>query len=137
MVQGIAVVFGLMREFLDSNPRLKSRFPTTLHFRDYSPAELTRIFEQFCEDNDIFHMDHILSAVEAHFEAETNRKTTNFGNARAVRNYFEETLMNQANRLVASDLLQQEYLTAIEIADLPGERGLLGIEMKKQWCLSP
>ena len=65
---------------------------------------------QFCEDNDIFPMEHVIPAVEAHFELEAKKRTTDYGNARAVRNYFEETLLNQANRLVSNDMMNhQEY----------------------------
>ena len=86
---------------------------------------------QFCEDNDIFPMEHVIPAVEAHFELEAKKRTTDYGNARAVRNYFEETLLNQANRLVSNDMMNhQEYLTAIEISDLPADKLLTGMWMK-------
>ena len=29
---------------------------------------------QFCEDNDIFPMEHVIPAVEAHFEAEAKKE---------------------------------------------------------------
>ena len=57
--------------------------------------------------------------VEEHFKYVVAHKKRNFGNGRAVRNYFEQTLINQANRLVESDKLTDGMLKRIKVADLP------------------
>ena len=40
-----------MNQLLKSNPGLSSRFNRVLHFDDYSPVELARIFAWLCEKN--------------------------------------------------------------------------------------
>ncbi|MBR6229149.1 MAG: AAA family ATPase, partial [Eubacterium sp.] len=47
----------LMHEFLDSNPGLRSRFPTVLTFEDYTYEELVKIFKYMCSENEIL-IDH-------------------------------------------------------------------------------
>ena len=42
-----------------------------------------------------------------------------FGNARFVRNLFEEAVSNQASRLVDADEPTEEQLTTLIAADLP------------------
>src|SRR4029078_7900868 len=37
-----------MHTFIESNPGLRSRFPKTIFFPDYSTAELIDIFQQLC-----------------------------------------------------------------------------------------
>ena len=108
-----------MQEFLDSNPGFRSRFPFVIQFPDYSGGELTEIFECFCRDNDIVPSRSIIRAVRSHFEAETAKRTRNYGNARAVRNYFEQMIMNQANRLVDSDGYGRDELCEFLMEDLP------------------
>ena len=45
-------------------------------------------------------------------------KTTNFGNARWVRNYFERCKMEQAQRLSEVDYLNEENLKLLTVEDL-------------------
>ncbi len=40
-----------MNTLLESNPGLSSRFNRVLHFDDYSPIELARIFAWLCDKN--------------------------------------------------------------------------------------
>ena len=109
----------LMQEFLDSNPGFRSRFPFVIQFPDYSGEELTEIFECFCRNNDIVPSRSVIRAVRSHFVSETAKKTRNYGNARTVRNYFEQMIMNQANRLVDSDGYGRDELCEFLMEDLP------------------
>lgn len=52
-------------------------------------------------------------------ETEASKRTRNFGNARAVRNYFEQMIMNQANRLVQRDSYGKDELCEFVMEDLP------------------
>ncbi|MCR5603736.1 MAG: AAA family ATPase [Lachnospiraceae bacterium] len=121
--EDIAVVVAgypaLMQEFLDSNPGLRSRFPFVIEFPDYSASELFQIFRKLCFENDIHMRIEVRNAVKAHFEKETSRRDRNYGNGRAVRNYFEKMLINQANRLVMSGRMNGSSLRKFEIEDLP------------------
>lgn len=90
----------LMERFIASNPGLKSRFSKYIYFEDYSDEELTEIFLAECREQD-YSVDiklrpYILNRISQlrYYEG------SNFGNARSVRNYFEQVISNQANRLV-------------------------------------
>jgi AAA+ superfamily predicted ATPase len=118
----IVVVAGYtekMREFLDSNPGLRSRFSKHFHFDDYDPQQLTRIFQAFCRKADF----QLSSAAEKELAGifgilSTNRDET-FGNARLARNLFETTVNKQANRIVSLPSIDKAVLAAIEASDIP------------------
>ncbi len=109
----------LMHDFMDANPGLRSRFPITVGFPDYTAEELIKIFMIFCKDNSLEVDSSILSRVKASFKSEAARKKANFGNARMVRNYFEKMIMNQANRLVLGNMLGVDDVTSFALDDLP------------------
>ncbi len=108
-----------MSAFLSSNPGLRSRFNKYLSFEDYSPTQLSEIFDLFCKNAD-YHMepsarDTLLQLFATFYET----RDETFGNARLARNMFEMTLSNQANRLVTITDITEENLSAITEADLP------------------
>lgn len=118
----IVIVAGypaLMQELLESNPGLSSRFTKTIHFADYNVTELTQIFGKFCCDNGARTSKKVMDIVRRYFEVEVAQKTKNFGNARMVRNYFEQVMMNQANRLALKDSISDAMLCNITIEDIP------------------
>lgn len=106
-----------MRRFLSSNPGLASRFPETIEFPGYSPEELLEILRRFCEES-AYRMDP--GAERAAAEAigtMCERRDRSFGNARAVRNLFEEAIAEQANRLVGAGQMDREAISSLTEQD--------------------
>jgi AAA+ superfamily predicted ATPase len=108
-----------MARFVESNPGLKSRFNRYFYFNDYTPDELVAIFKKMCKDS------HFSPTEEANQTLKTlltelyeNRDRT-FGNGRLVRNLFEKTIEQQANRLAVINTLTDEILTTILPEDIP------------------
>jgi Cdc6-like AAA superfamily ATPase len=106
-----------MNEFIDANPGLRSRFPKTIHFPDYSTDELMHIFETLGERGG-YHCDaEATDEVRAWFDAEP--RTKGFGNGRVARNLFEAAVARQATRVVRIDDPTDEELTTLVAADIP------------------
>jgi hypothetical protein len=92
---------GPMQQFIRANPGLQSRFTRFLHFEDYTAAELCRIFDRLCRGSE-YTLDPGAMAVASHFFTLAHaRRDEHFGNARYVRNVFEEVLSHQSQRVVA------------------------------------
>ncbi len=125
----IVIVAGypdLMEGFLDSNPGLRSRFNKFIYFRDYTPSELTRIFQLFCDNNGYRASIPALSYILDYFKTKCAEKSKNFANAREVRNIFEFSLSRQANRVVMISNVTQNDLTLLTLADVSGENADFG-----------
>ena len=115
-----------MARLLDSNPGLASRFSRRIHFPDYEPIDLGRIFEQMCRVN---HYElpgstraRFLCGATWRFE----HRTEHFGNGRMARNVFEDAIRCLANRIADTSPVTRELLTRLEPSDIqmddvPGE----------------
>ena len=108
-----------METFLDSNPGLKSRFSKNILFEDYSEEELYRIFEAFCNPYGMQMNGKAKEQLKKYLSWLVNNKTENFANAREMRNLFEASLANQANRLADRTDISNEELNEIRIEDFP------------------
>ncbi len=116
-----------MDRFLAANPGIKSRFNRYLHFPDYQPAELQRIFESLVKKRDYRLTDEATAILPGVFQTMYDRRDANFGNGRDVRNLFEDVLSKQAERLAAKmdaggDIDPGEY-SEFQEEDLPVELG--------------
>jgi Cdc6-like AAA superfamily ATPase len=89
-----------MQVFVESNPGLRSRFPKTIFFPDYSTDELVAIFRAMCETSSYRCTTEAEAAVGSWFDAQPRDK--GFGNARLARNLFEAACARQASRLVGA-----------------------------------
>lgn len=109
-----------MKQFIDSNPGLQSRFNRYIHFEDYSADEMTSIYEFNLSKFDYKMTTDTQKAIKEVMTEAVANKDKNFGNARFVRNLFEKTLERQAKRLASSTLssLTEEALTEITAADI-------------------
>jgi stage V sporulation protein K len=90
-----------MSEFLASNSGFRSRFGETMHFDDYGPVELVQIFEVFAKDADYTLDADARDELQRTMERLHAARDRYFGNARTVRNLFDDVIAHQAERLLA------------------------------------
>ena len=105
-----------MHEFIESNPGLRSRFPKTIHFPDYTTEELLSIFESMCKKASYtVGKDAAVKAAEV-LHAQPRDK--GFGNGRIARNLFESAMAHQASRLVLIEKPTNEQLMELVADDI-------------------
>ena len=135
-----------MMKLLSSNPGLKSRFKYFFHFRDYTKEELIKIYEKFCKDMILELSPDAKIVLEQKIARIYDARTKDFGNARVVRNLFEETLQNinirsyksKSNlRTILPEDIDRDYKKNIEVhprIDIEYElRDFIGMkELKKE-----
>ncbi len=107
-----------MQAFLDSNPGLRSRFNKFILFPDFTPPELLEIFKSQCAKNSMDPTEEACEAAGSHFAELVERHDPSFANGRTVRNFFEDVLTCQANRLAGEDELTRDALVAITLEDI-------------------
>jgi hypothetical protein len=106
-----------MEALVGANPGMRSRFPRTIHFPDYSDDELVAIVEALGTTGRYTLDDGARRQVRAWLAAQPRDR--GFGNGRMARNLFEAAVANQATRLVGIDHPTDEQLTTLVVADIP------------------
>lgn len=107
-----------MANFLLSNPGLRSRFFKVIDFKDFTPSDMTRIFDVLCAENDYVLEAQARDKLTLYFKSIRGLDLQRFGNARGVRTYFENTIKRQAERLVAQKHITREEYMAIKAEDI-------------------
>ncbi len=138
-----------MRDFINSNPGLASRFTQFFTFNDFTPDELTEIMANHVADRKFTLSAEAGAKMGRYFRFLFESRTKTFGNARIVRNLFEDLIRCQAVRLAAMENPTPEELQALTLADAeealrddftePGEENLETImgEMNRLTGLGP
>lgn len=118
----IVIVAGypdLMKEFISSNPGLKSRFNQYIYFEDYTPEQLRDIFKLQCSSQDLILTDECEEYLLSYFSNLYEHRDENYANGRDVRNYYEKVIRTRANRLCPIlDSLTVEQFRTVEMTDL-------------------
>ena len=106
-----------MRQFIDSNPGLRSRFTHYIDFPDYTAPELILVFEGFAAAAKVRlgpgvpeRLGHLLLAA---------LEIGNFGNARYARSLFEQSYANMATRVLADGKIERSEVDELLVVDLP------------------
>lgn len=107
-----------MEAFLLSNPGLKSRFNKSILFEDYTEEELLDIFNLFCHKYGLRLSEDAKRNLMVFLSTICSEKTENFANAREIRNLFERSIVNQANRLGDLETISNDELEEIVSSDL-------------------
>jgi SpoVK/Ycf46/Vps4 family AAA+-type ATPase len=113
-----------MKQFIDSNPGFKSRFPRHIAFPDFTPAELRDIFEFRLKRVGLRASKAVKDRIEDYSAkkiAKDRREGEVFGNARHIRNIVERAIENQAVRLVEAE---------VENGVAPTKKELVTLKMK-------
>lgn len=107
----------LMEDFLNSNPGLRSRFTTFLHFSNYDGSQLLEILETMAKDAD-YRLDHeARKELALEFDQIASRPPRDFANARYVRNRLEKAIGRQARRLFGSESISDDDLMLLTARD--------------------
>ncbi len=106
-----------MGDFVDANPGLRSRFPKTIVFEDYSTDDLLAIFSSMGEKGGYAPDEDALEKLREWFDAQPRDK--GFGNGRVARNLFEAAVARHASRVVAIESPTDDDLTTLVAADVP------------------
>jgi SpoVK/Ycf46/Vps4 family AAA+-type ATPase len=112
-----------MKDFINSNPGLRSRFNRYIQFNDYSDDELLQIFKEYVSGQDFVLEEGTDEVILDAIQKIRAEEEENFGNARSVRNYFEKVISNQANRLMelgTAGFDNEDDLMTITRTDLVG-----------------
>ena len=113
----------LMKEFIGSNPGLKSRFNQYIDFEDYTPVQLRDIFRLQCSGQNLVLSEECEDYLLEYFTDLYEHRDANYANGRDVRNYFEKVIRTRSNRLSPIlDNLTVEQFRMIELSDLEKAR---------------
>ncbi|NLJ64941.1 MAG: AAA family ATPase [Christensenellaceae bacterium] len=116
----IVIVAGytdLMKDFIESNPGLESRFNRYMHFPDYTVDEMMGIFKLRMKKAG-YELDTQAEEPLRSLLEEKSKDIASFGNARGVRNLFEQAISRQANRLAGKESISREELMLLTKEDI-------------------
>lgn len=107
-----------MKDFIDANPGLQSRFTRYIDFPDYSADDLFRIYNMRVEKYGYKLDSDAAEYLQSSLEQTVANKSRNFGNGRYARNLFESTITSQANRVSKVSSPSKKELSQITLSDV-------------------
>ena len=103
-----------MKEFLEANSGLKSRFANIIEFSDYTGEELMLIAKSIAKSKDYVIADDVLRPLQDYFTIIQNKNDPNSGNGRLARNVVEDAILNQSKRLLEHPDAQMNLLERVD-----------------------
>lgn len=107
-----------MNRFINSNPSLKSRFETTIHFSDYSADDMLEIFLRLAQKASYTLDSKAKEYLLKQFGILYANRGKDFGNGRLVRTYFERVVRNYASNVITQLRDDDNILSLKEIRPL-------------------
>jgi hypothetical protein len=110
-----------MEAFLNANPGMQSRFNKQITFENYKPDELLLILKGMCDNDEYVLNDAAEAAARAVFTHECELADGTFGNARYVRNCFEQALLEHGQRMGQLESPTKDDLQTLTAEDFIGD----------------
>lgn len=107
-----------MTKMIRSNPGLSSRVGTTMHFDDYDPEALCRIFELIAKKAEYELPPLSRQRLLRGFTHLYFNRDRHFGNGRTSRNSFERSVRRLANRISVAPEITRELLVTMQPEDI-------------------
>ncbi|MCR5388809.1 MAG: AAA family ATPase [Lachnospiraceae bacterium] len=112
----------LMKQFLNSNPGIKSRVSVVVDFPSYSPCDMSEIFMKICANDGFSFEDKEKSALKQEVEEFFSERVDDpsFGNGREARNLVQEAMRMHAEVLEGKSMneITEEELSVITADDV-------------------
>ncbi|MBR5381246.1 MAG: AAA family ATPase [Oscillospiraceae bacterium] len=108
----------LMEKFISSNPGLESRFNRYFVFEDYNGEQLYAILQSMCRKNQYELAEDAAEYAKKLLSDLYEQRDENFGNARDVRNLFENIVTVHSNRVAQLAEPTKEDLTIVVREDV-------------------
>ena len=112
-----------MEQFIHANPGLESRFNKYFLFEDYDGKQLMEIFRSMCKKNGYVLSEEGEQFMEKDLQELYDSRDENFGNARDVRNLFEQAVARQADRVARLEEPTREQLMELLPEDVSSPDG--------------
>ena len=103
-----------MKEFLEANSGLKSRFANIIEFSDYTGDELMLIAKSIAKGKDYVIAEDALRPLQDYFTLIQAQNDPNSGNGRLARNLVEDAILNQSKRLLENPDAQMNVLERVD-----------------------
>ncbi|MBC7885978.1 MAG: AAA family ATPase [Saprospiraceae bacterium] len=110
-----------MKNFINSNPGLKSRFKHFFEFADYLPQELIEIAEVSSKTREIRFTAESFSLLKELITLAFRERDRSFGNARYVQDLLDKAKLNMALRVMSRKnphRLSKEELSEVQLMDV-------------------
>lgn len=125
-----------MQNFLESNPGLKSRFTHIFNFDNYSPEELTKIFKIFSAKEKYQLTTESEEILTNKLENICSKPDESFGNARFIRNLFNETKIELSKRYQLLNEDERDFASLNTFIKDDIQSALLNLEQRNNVSLS-
>jgi len=108
-----------MNDLISLNPGLESRINRYITFEEFNAQELYDIFLLMCDNSEYELNESAKKNVFDYIKILHKNRTNSFGNAREMRNLFEDVIENQAMRLASNSKLSSQDLIQLTTEDIP------------------
>lgn len=106
-----------MREFLDTNSGLRSRFPLSINFPDYSTDELLQIGKAMIKSKGFELAGNAEDELQEAISKGKKKGGSQSGNARLVRNIIEDAIREQSARIADADNIDEKAVVLLKEED--------------------